>query len=206
MNQVISLITIIAAYLLGSIPSGVWIGKLFYHKDIREFGSGNMGTTNTFRVLGTKAGIIVLIMDILKGSIATLLPIWFGLPIHPLLTGVVASIGHTLPIFASFRGGKAVATSAGIILAYNPLFFTLAIICFLIYLFISSMVSFASIVACLTAIVISFFMGDVWLIVVTVSLTSYIIYRHRANIQRIKEGTETMVPFGLRYNKSKGPK
>lgn len=202
----ISLITIIAAYLLGSIPSGVWIGKLFYHKDVREYGSGNMGTTNTFRVLGTKAGIIVLIMDILKGSVATLLPIWFGLSLHPLLTGVIASVGHTIPIFANFRGGKAVATSAGIILAYNPLFFTLAISSFLIYLFVSSMVSFASMAACLTAVVISFFMGDIWLIIVTISLTSYIIYRHRANIQRIKDGTESLVPFGLRYNKQKDSK
>ena len=74
---------IILAYLLGSIPSGIWIGKYFYHTDIRKLGSGNSGTTNTYRVLGKKAGTVVLIMDILKGSIATLLPMWFGLSIHP---------------------------------------------------------------------------------------------------------------------------
>ncbi|MGP6147558.1 glycerol-3-phosphate 1-O-acyltransferase PlsY [Jeotgalibaca sp. A122] len=192
---------IVLAYLLGSIPSGVWIGKGFYKTDIREHGSGNMGTTNTFRVLGTKAGIIVLVMDILKGSLATLLPLWLNVPIHPLFTGVLAAVGHTLPIFANFRGGKAVATSAGIILAYNPLFFTLAITCFLIYLLLSSMVSFASIAACLSAVLISLFMGDFWLIVVTMALTTYIIIRHRENIQRIRQGTESLVPFGLNYKR-----
>lgn len=116
-------IVIVLAYLLGSIPSGIWIGKYFYQTDIRKYGSGNSGTTNTFRVLGKKAGSIVLIMDMLKGSAATLLPIWLGVEIHPLLAGVVAALGHTYPLFAGFKGGKAVATSAGIMLAYNPLFF-----------------------------------------------------------------------------------
>lgn len=199
--QLENLFVMILAYLLGSIPSGLWVGKLFYRKDVRDYGSGNMGTTNTFRVLGAKAGIIVLVMDILKGSAATLLPIWLGASIHPLFAGVIAAIGHTLPLFAGFRGGKAVATSAGIILAYNPLFFTLAILCFLIYLFLSSMVSLASILACLSAVVISFFFGDIYLTAVTVLLTAYIIYRHRTNIQRIKSGTESKVPFGLGKNK-----
>ena len=196
-----TVIVIVLAYLLGSIPSGVWIGKMFYKKDVRDYGSKSMGTTNTFRVLGKTAGIIVLIMDILKGSLAVMLPIWFGLDIHPLLTGVIAAVGHTIPIFAGFKGGKAVATSAGIILAYNPLFFTLAIICFLTYLFLFSMVILASILACLSAVIISLFMGDVWLVVVTIMLTAYIIFRHQSNIQRIRAGNENMVPFGLKYKK-----
>ncbi len=202
MKIVTTFIVIVLAYLLGSIPSGVWIGKIFYKKDVRDFGSKSMGTTNTFRVLGKKAGIIVLIMDILKGSLAVMLPTWFGIGLHPLVTGVLAAVGHTIPIFAGFKGGKAVATSAGIILAYNPLFFTLAIICFLIYLSLFSMVSLASILACLSAIVISLFMGDFWLVVVTIMLTTYIIFRHRTNIQRIREGTENMTPFGLKYKRS----
>lgn len=202
MNSLTSLICIVLAYLLGSIPSGVWIGKLLYKKDIREFGSGNMGTTNTFRVLGPKAGTVVLLLDILKGAIATLLPIWLGADVHPLLTGVIASIGHTVPIFAGFRGGKAVATSAGIILAYNPLFFLLAISSFVIYLFISSMVSLSSILACLTAVIISFFLGDIPLTIMTVTLTAFIIYKHRSNIIRIKEGTESKIPFGWGHKKT----
>lgn len=202
-DDLISFICIILAYLLGSIPSGVWIGKLFYKKDIREFGSGNMGTTNTFRVLGVKAGTVVLILDMLKGFIATLLPVWLGADIHPLVAGVIAAVGHTVPLFAGFRGGKAVATSAGIILAYNPLFFTFAISCFIIYLFLSSMVSLSSILACLSAVIISFFFRDIPLIIMSILLTSFIIYKHRANIIRIKEGTESKIPFGLGYKKPK---
>ncbi len=201
MIVLISAIVVILAYLLGSIPSGVWIGKLFYKIDIREHGSGNMGTTNTFRVLGTKAGVIVLIMDILKGSLATLLPALLGAEIHPLLAGVFAAIGHTIPIFAGFRGGKAVATSAGMLLAYNPLFFILSISCFLIYLYFSSMVSFSSITACISAMILSLFFGDLWLILVTFALSSYIIFRHRSNIQRIRNGTESMIPFGRNYKR-----
>ncbi|CZQ85091.1 glycerol-3-phosphate acyltransferase plsy [Trichococcus palustris] len=196
-------IVIILAYLLGSIPSGIWIGKYFYHTDIRKLGSGNSGTTNTYRVLGKKAGTVVLIMDILKGSIATLLPLWFGLSIHPLLIGVIAAIGHTYPIFAGFKGGKAVATSAGIILAYNPPFFMIAIVFFLVYLYFSRMVSLSSILACLTAIVVSFSFHDWALTTVTVFLTIFITYRHRSNIERIKNGTESKVPFGYRAKESK---
>lgn len=194
-----TVIVIILAYLLGSIPSGIWIGKYFYQTDIRKLGSGNSGTTNTYRVLGKKAGTIVLIMDILKGSLATLLPLWFGLSTHPsLIIGVIAAIGHTYPIFAGFRGGKAVATSAGIILAYNPLFFTIAIVFFLIYLYFSRMVSFSSILVGLTAIILSFFFQDRSLTIVTILLTVFIIYRHRSNIERIKKGTESKVPFGYK--------
>ncbi len=194
---------IILAYLLGSIPSGIWIGKYFYHTDIRELGSGNSGTTNTYRVLGKKAGTVVLIMDILKGSIATLLPMWFGLSIHPLLIGVIAAIGHTYPIFAGFKGGKAVATSAGIILGYNPLYFAIVMVFFLVYLYFSRMVSLSSILTCLSAILISFLFRDWPLTIVTVFLTLFIVYRHRSNIERIKNGTESKVPFGYKAKESK---
>ena len=101
------ILLLILAYLLGSIPSGVWIGKLFFKKDIRQHGSGNTGTTNTFRVLGKTAGIVVLLMDILKGTLATCLPMIFHLSgINPLWFGVCAILGHTFPIFAGFKGGS----------------------------------------------------------------------------------------------------
>ena len=100
-------ILLAAAYLLGSIPSGVWIGKLFYDKDIREFGSGNSGTTNTFRVLGKPAGIIVLLMDILKGTLATLLPTLFHLEnVNPLWFGVFAILGHTFPYSPALKAAR----------------------------------------------------------------------------------------------------
>ncbi|MGB9341980.1 glycerol-3-phosphate 1-O-acyltransferase PlsY [Trichococcus sp.] len=196
-------IIIVLAYLLGSIPSGIWIGKYFYQTDIRKYGSGNSGTTNTFRVLGKKAGIIVLIMDMLKGSVATLLPIWLGVEIHPLFAGVVAALGHTYPLFAGFKGGKAVATSAGILLAYNPLFFGEAIIAFVIYLYFSRMVSLSSILVSFTAVALSFFFNDWPLTLVTTLLTIFIIYRHRSNIYRIRSGTESKVPFGYKSKSAK---
>lgn len=118
-------ILLVLAYLLGSIPSGIWIGKFFFKKDIRDFGSGNSGTTNTFRVLGRTAGLVVFAMDLLKGTLATCLPVIFHLDVNPLWFGLVAVIGHTLPIFAGFKGGKAVATSAGMLLGFAPLFFFL---------------------------------------------------------------------------------
>ena len=99
---------LILAYLLGSIPSGLWIGKVFFNINLREHGSGNTGTTNTFRILGKKAGIIVFAIDFLKGTLAVLLPTFFGIQgISPMVFGLLAVLGHTFPIFAGFKGGKA---------------------------------------------------------------------------------------------------
>ncbi|KAF1306170.1 glycerol-3-phosphate 1-O-acyltransferase PlsY [Enterococcus saccharolyticus] len=202
------IILFLIAYLLGSIPSGVWIGKLFFKKDIRQFGSGNTGTTNTFRVLGKKAGIIVLLMDILKGTLATSLPMIFQIPnINPLWFGVCAILGHTFPIFAGFKGGKAVATSAGMLLAYQPLFFIYSTILFIILLFITSMVSLSSMIAAvlitLSTILLPYVAPVIlskqdWLLtIIAICVTIFIFYRHKENISRIKDGTESRVPFGL---------
>ena len=122
---------LVLAYLLGSIPSGLWIGKIFFHINLREHGSGNTGTTNTFRILGKKAGIIVFAIDFLKGTLAVLLPTFFGIQgISPMVFGLLAVLGHTFPIFAGFKGGKAVATSAGVLLGFSPiLLLILAVYC-----------------------------------------------------------------------------
>lgn len=203
---------IILGYLLGSIPSGVWIGKLFYHKDIREFGSGNSGTTNTFRVLGKKAGVVVLLMDILKGTLATCLPLFFSATVPGIWTGIAAILGHTFPIFASFKGGKAVATSAGLLLGYSPTFFIYAVAIFLIFLFLTSMVSLSSMISAvlitLSTIVLPFIAPSIlhdfnWVLtVVAFAITTFIFYRHKENIGRIKNGTENKVPFGLNAKKN----
>lgn len=203
-----TIILFVIAYLLGSIPSGVWLGKLFFHKDIREFGSHNSGTTNAMRVLGKPAGITVFILDVLKGVIATALPAILDAPINPLWFGVVAVIGHTLPIFAHFKGGKAVATSAGMLLGYNPLFFCYCIIFFFIFLFFTSMVSFSSILVALFTVASTIILPEVWpaiiphhdwfFTIICVAVAAYIIYRHRENISRILNGTESRVNFGLR--------
>ena len=193
---------LVAAYLIGSIPSALWIGKLFYNKDIRQEGSGNLGTTNTFRVLGKPAGIVVLVMDILKGTAAVSLihlSYFADVPIHPLLLGMIAVIGHMYPIFAGFRGGKAVATSAGVVLGYAPILFISLAIVFVVLLKLFKMVSLSSIliaiIAFLYSIVAYFYTGD-WVFTLMIAvLALFIIYRHRENIQRIKNGTESKVNF-----------
>ncbi|HHY73252.1 MAG TPA: glycerol-3-phosphate 1-O-acyltransferase PlsY [Bacillus bacterium] len=187
---------VLLAYLLGSIPFALIVGKIGYGIDIREHGSGNLGGTNTFRVLGIKAGLIVTIADILKGTLAASLPDLFGLDnLHPLLIGSIAVIGHTYPIFAKFKGGKAVATSAGVLLFYSPLLFFVLIASFFISLSISKYVSLSSMIAGLVGIIYSIFTGDIPLIIVMTLLTSFVTYRHRANIKRIMSGTEPKIKW-----------
>lgn len=190
---------IIIAYLLGSIPSGLWVGKLMYGKDISKMGSGNIGTTNAFRELGAKAGIIVLIMDILKGTIAACQPYWFHSSINPLLIGVFASLGHSFSVFDHFHGGKAVATSAGILLAYNPLLFLIAAAIFITTLLITSMASAASMIGITSVLIIAISERDVFLSTIAGLLTILVLWRHRGNIQRIFHGRESLVHFGLVY-------
>ncbi|MDN6729126.1 MAG: glycerol-3-phosphate 1-O-acyltransferase PlsY [Alkalibacterium sp.] len=191
----------IVAYLLGSIPSGVWIGKAFFQTDIREHGSGNSGTTNTYRVLGKSAGTIVLIMDVAKGTAAALLPIWFGLTIHPMIIGLFAIIGHVYPLFAKFKGGKAVATTAGVALGAQPLFVFVMILLFGVILFTSSMVSLASVLTFIVAALTAFITGD-WMFTLIVWLAMIlVVVRHKENIARIRKGEENKVPFGLNQKK-----
>ena len=198
MKTLTETIMFLLAYLLGSIPSGVWVGKIFFKTDIREHGSGNSGTTNTYRVLGKYAGTIVLILDILKGTIAALLPMWLGSDIHPMVVGLFAVIGHVYPIFAKFKGGKAVATSAGIALGAQPLFLLGLAVIWGTVLFLSSMVSLASIVAVIIGAVASLFIGDPLFALIVWIAMFIVLIRHKSNIKRIKEGNENKVPFGLK--------
>ncbi|WP_108669269.1 glycerol-3-phosphate 1-O-acyltransferase PlsY [Peribacillus acanthi] len=190
-----TVLVLILSYLIGSIPSGLIIGKLFYSTDIREHGSGNLGGTNTFRTLGVKAGLIVSIMDVLKGTLATLLPIFLGVDFHPLLVGVFAIVGHMYPIFAGFRGGKAVATSGGVLLGYAPLLFLLLFPVFFITLYITRYVSLSSIITAIIALLGAIISGDIPLIIVVALMATFIVYRHRANLKRIKEGTEPKIKW-----------
>ncbi len=185
----------IIAYLLGSIPSALVVGKLGYNIDIRQHGSGNLGATNTFRVLGMKAGIIVTLSDILKGTAATLLPLLADADVYRLIIGLFAVLGHTYPIFARFKGGKAVATSAGIILGINPLLFAIMIATFLITLYISKYVSLSSMITGIVTIIVSSLFKDIGLIIVTSILTIFVFYRHKANIKRIKDKTEPKITW-----------
>lgn len=192
---------VVVAYLLGSIPSGLWIGQIFYHKDIRQLGSGNIGTTNTFRTLGPKAGVVVLFMDVLKGTLAASQPYLLGVShtVNPLLIGLFASLGHTVSLFDHFHGGKAVATSAGILLAYNPPLFGVACGIFVATLLLTSMASASSIIGITSIFLIALGINDWILAIVAGILTLLVLNRHRGNIKRIMNGKESLVHFGLVY-------
>ena len=182
------------AYLLGSIPSGLWIGRKFFQIDIRQYGSGNLGATNSFRILGKKAGTIVLLMDLLKGSISVLLLKQMDLHgISPLIIALFAVVGHTYPLFANFKGGKAVATFAGVILAYQPVLFLIGLGIFILTLAISKMVSFTSMLTISIGVLLSLYFQDMVLTTIALFADIFIIYRHRTNIQRIFNGTEPKV-------------
>jgi acyl phosphate:glycerol-3-phosphate acyltransferase len=189
------ILVLILAYLLGSIPSGLIIGKVFYKTDIRQHGSGNLGGTNTFRTLGVKAGIAVTLADILKGTLAAFLPVMFGLDINPLLAGVFAVIGHTYPVFAGFRGGKAVATSGGVLLFCAPLMFLTIFVVFFASLYITKYVSLSSMLAGICAVIYAAIDGDIPLLIAVTLLASFVIYRHRANIKRIMNKTEPKIKW-----------
>ncbi|MCK1243696.1 glycerol-3-phosphate 1-O-acyltransferase PlsY [Streptococcus uberis] len=198
---------IIIAYLLGSIPTGLWIGLYFYKINLREHGSGNTGTTNTFRILGVKAGLITLFVDILKGTISTILPLLLGVhSISPILIGFFAVLGHTFPLFAQFKGGKAVATSAGVLLGFAPLFFLFLAVVFVLILYLFSMISLSSILTAVVAVImvsLSPYFGflipnrDLVFVLTVLMLASIIIYRHMDNIKRILAKKENLVPWGL---------
>ena len=202
-------ILLLIAYLLGSIPSGLWIGQIFFHKNLREYGSGNTGTTNTFRVLGTKAGILVFLLDVLKGLLPTLFPYLFGLDnasVWSIVFGLAAIIGHIFPIFAGFKGGKAVATTFGALIGIAPLFLIYCACVFVISLYLTSMISFASVTTAvlgvagillfpLIGIIIPSYEPLFTLVFIIVGLG--IIYLHRSNIGRIRRHEESTINFGL---------
>lgn len=212
-TMLLNVLLLLTAYLLGSIPSGLWIGQAFFKINIREHGSGNTGTTNTFRILGPKAGTIVFIIDFLKGTLAALLPLIFHAQgISPVVFGLVAVLGHTFPIFAQFKGGKAVATSAGMLLGVAPAFCLSLVIIFVTSLYLTSMVSFSSVLGAALAILGALLfpaLGIIlpsydWLFtVIIVFLGSFVIIRHKENIQRILKKEENLVPFGLNLTKQK---
>ncbi|MFQ3543218.1 glycerol-3-phosphate 1-O-acyltransferase PlsY [Halobacillus rhizosphaerae] len=185
----------VIAYLLGSIPSGLIVGKIGYGKDIREHGSGNLGGTNTFRVLGIKAGMLVTSADILKGTLATLLPLLFGADVIILIIGLFAVVGHMYPVFARFKGGKAVATSGGVVLAVNPILFIIAIGTFFLMLYLSKYVSLASMITGIVTVIVTLLQQEYGLTIVVSVMTLFVIYRHSTNIKRIINKTEPKITW-----------
>jgi glycerol-3-phosphate acyltransferase PlsY len=204
------LLALLGAYLLGSIPTALWVGRAFFQlADIREHGSGNAGATNTFRVLGKKAGSFVLLVDALKGFVAAyVLPHWLlsqgvitlpHLAYYQLGCGALAVIGHIYPVFAQFRGGKGVATILGMMLGVAPATVGICMLVFLLMLAVFRYVSLASMTAgvafALLQLTPAFRPAQPFLVVVGFVLAALLIYTHRANIGRLRAGTESRVPL-----------
>ena len=197
---------IILSYLTGAFPSAVLIGKIFFKTDVREFGSGNAGATNTFRVLGKKAGIPVLILDIFKGwlavnyiffisSLSKNLDLVFE---QQLVFGIAAVIGHLFPIYTGFRGGKGIATLLGLLVGIQPAAALLSSLVFIIIFFISRYVSLSSIFAALAFPIIIYFLSDstdVSLIIFSIFVPLLAIITHQKNIERLLKGEEVKVKF-----------
>ncbi|PZL29559.1 glycerol-3-phosphate 1-O-acyltransferase PlsY [Staphylococcus aureus] len=198
------IVMLLLSYLIGAFPSGFVIGKLFFKKDIRQFGSGNTGATNSFRVLGRPAGFLVTFLDIFKGFITVFFPLW--LPVHAdgpistfftngLIVGLFAILGHVYPVYLKFQGGKAVATSAGVVLGVNPILLLILAIIFFIVLKIFKSVSLASIVAAICCVIGWLIIQDYILLVVSFLVSIILIIRHRSNIARIFRGEEPKIKW-----------
>ncbi|MDP1728226.1 MAG: glycerol-3-phosphate 1-O-acyltransferase PlsY [Bacteroidota bacterium] len=194
------------SYLLGSIPSSVWIGKTFYGIDVREHGSGNAGATNTLRVLGKTAGISVLIIDFLKGFAAAYL-VYFQSNMIPntaefreiqMLFGSFAVLGHVYPVFARFRGGKGIATLLGVIVAISWQVSILCILTFILVVWLSKYISLGSMIAsAISPIFVYFIYGsnEQFFIYFCIGVALMVLYTHRTNIERLKNGSETKFTF-----------
>ncbi|MEB6120302.1 glycerol-3-phosphate 1-O-acyltransferase PlsY [Mammaliicoccus sciuri] len=188
-------VVIILSYLVGCFPSGLVLGKLSYKKDIRQFGSGNLGATNTFRVLGKKAGFIVMFLDIFKGFIVVFFPIWFNVDIPSIFVGICAVVGHVFPIFLKFKGGKAVATSAGAVLGVHPILLIILAIIFFVILYLTKYVSLSSIVAGISCFIGAIIIGDIPFLIVSIAILVILLVRHQSNIIRIFKGQEPKIKW-----------
>ena len=214
MNEVL---LILLAYLIGSVPTAIWISKYFFKIDIRDYGSGNAGATNTFRVLGSKWGTIVMAVDVLKGIIATSL--YILLPYY--LTdewdrtnfmiglGLAAVMGHIFPIWAGFRGGKGVATLLGMAVAIQPLVALCCVGVFLIVLYLTRFVSLSSILAGVSFMVFILFIfneKETLYRIFAVLVALMVILTHQKNIGRILKGTESKIPLFKSRDKNRSGK
>jgi glycerol-3-phosphate acyltransferase PlsY len=218
------LIVLLISYLLGSIPSSLWVGKIFHSIDIREHGSGNAGTTNTFRVLGWKSGVTVFVLDIMKGFASSY---WVSMyafeimngPIAPpgweadaflkITCGLMAVVGHMFPIFASFKGGKGAATACGMLFGIEPISISISFGIFILITLTTRYVSLASMTASfiypISLLVMRYGLGyfvDGSIIIFATLIAIGIIYKHKTNIKRLIDGCENKVNiYGNKHNK-----
>lgn len=225
MEGLITAALLLTAYLLGSIPTAVWISKGLFKDDVRKHGSGNAGSTNMFRIYGAQAGIMTQLIDITKGVLAAALPYFlfrfcsfdclhslssFPMETQALLCGLIAVTGHIYPVFAGFRGGKGINTMLGMMLVVNPLATLICLLVFVIVLFASSYVSLGSILATLT-FPLFLAIRDLargtevnWGVVfLGFGMFLLVCYTHRTNIQRLRAGKENRVGFVDRWKQKR---
>ena len=204
---------VVLAYLLGSIPTSIWVSKAVFGIDIRQYGSGNPGATNTFRVLGSKWGTFVMITDISKGVIATslyiLIPFYLQNELartnFMIVLGMAAVLGHIFPIWADFKGGKGVATILGMALAIQPIVALICIIVFLITLFTTRFVSLSSMLASVVFMVLILFIfneKETSYRVFAIIVALMVVVTHQKNIGRLLNGKENKAPL---FKKNRKP-
>lgn len=197
---------IILAYLIGSVSNATWISRKFFHIDIREYGSGNAGATNTFRVLGPKVGTIVMVLDMLKGIVAVKLALlipYYSMPAHATQLvnfqvglGLAAVVGHIFPVWYDFRGGKGIATLFGMVLAIQPLVALSCVGVFLLILFLTRYVSLSSILAGIAFPLLLIFIfreQELFYKLFAIAIALLVILTHQKNIGRLLKGTENKV-------------
>ncbi len=206
-------ILVILAYLIGSIPTSVWVSKSIFKFDIRDYGSGNAGATNSFRVLGPKWGSFVMLIDVLKGVIATslyiLIPYYLNNELartnFMIILGLAAVVGHIFPIWAQFRGGKGVATILGMALAIQPAVALLCLVVFAFTLLTTRFVSLSSMLAGVAFMVLILFIFDekeTLYRLFAIIVAFMVIVTHQKNITRLLNGTENKVPMFRKKNKT----
>lgn len=209
-------VVILLSYMIGSIPSSIWVGKLFKGVDIRNFGSGNAGATNTFRLLGWKPGVVVLSIDFFKGFACSswisglawqigsgpvsIIPNWEVDAFLQITCGVVAVLGHMFPIYSGFNGGKGMATASGMLTGIEPISVAIATVFFIVVLLASRFVSLASLVAAfvypLVLVLLRFVFGwpvDGSILILAAIVGIGIIIKHKGNIRRLLKGEENRV-------------
>lgn len=205
MQGLMLIVSILCAYLIGSIPTALWVGKWFYKIDIREHGSGNSGATNTIRVLGVKPGLAVLIFDAFKGFLAVKLFLVFNLyqedssiALHQIGLGMASVFGHIFPVYAGFRGGKGIATMLGLLIGFQP---WAALICVGVFLVVFSVFRYVSLGSISSAIAYPFVVyfvleqqSPVYL-VFSIMVCVMVVATHRKNIRRLIDGKESKIQF-----------
>lgn len=206
------IVFILLAYLIGSIPTAVWVSKSIFGIDIRDYGSGNAGATNTFRILGSKWGSLVMLVDVTKGIIATSLYIFIPFYLtheiartnFMIALGMVAVLGHVFPVWANFRGGKGVATLLGMTLAIQPIVALICLVVFLISLLSTRFVSLSSILAAVAFMILILFIfneKETLYRIFAMIVAMMVVITHHKNISRMYKGTETKLPIFKKRDK-----